>query len=293
MKRCLVVLAVFSCLGLGTARADEVPPSTGPRPSELETGPGTAPGAPPTAPPEATRPGGELPDAGDTGVPGKKAWPEVMYGLGVTGMFNIFPHALLAAFTEAAKNKSFNAYSWAAGLQFVRRKKLMDMTVRVMFSSYRISDGNWLGKGHDFSEMDYTEFHNMMFVFADITWTWHTRLAKQFYLAYGAGIGVGYMPGKVYTTPSTGCTRENYGDARLCQPSGLPVGSCTKDGCARSALEAHPLREREKSVPPVLPALNALIGLRYDFFRHLSMRFDTGLFLPGFWYFQLGLTAFF
>ena len=263
--------------------------------------PGTEGSAPPPAAPprevdappaagEAPPDGGPLPGERDPDTPGPQPWPKVMYGLGASGMFNIVPHFFLRAFLEAAKSPSYGMYQPAFGIHFVRRKGLMDMTVRVMFGFYDLADGNYLGRGHDFDETDYTEFHDMNFLWADITWTWHTRLAKRFYLAYGAGIGIGWVTGSVYTTPSEGCTRDNYGDARDCKPSGL---ICDKDGCDRADLKTHPLREKEGSVPPVLPAINALIGLRYDFFRHLSMRFDTGIFLPGFWYVQLGLTAMF
>jgi hypothetical protein len=106
--------------------------------------------------------------------------------------------------------------------------------------------------------------------------------------------------GKVYTSASstggtgtTPCTRNNYSDASQCHPAFTQPVTCTKDGCPRSDMGLAVGRQREKNVPPALPAINANLGLRYDFFRHLSMKFDTGLFLPGFWFFQLALTGFF
>ncbi len=216
-----------------------------------------------------------------------------MYGLGLSGGMNIVPQFFLHAFTKAAVRKTYNIYDLAAGIHFVRRKKLMDMTVRVMFGHYGISDGNWLGRGdHTFAETDYTEFHNMNFLWADVTWTWHTRLARHFYLSYGVGIGLGWVMGKVYTTPSEGCTPDNYYRTDMCRPSGLPVDACDGNTCSREALASHPQREREK-VPPVLPAINGTIGLRYDIFRHMSVKLETGIFLPGFWFWQLGATFFF
>jgi len=278
--------------------AAEAPPSTGQDAAgAAETPPGTGeetkpPAAKEVKPARASQggEGGRLPGADDVTPPGPKPWPEVMHGVGASFMYNIVPHFFLSAFTEGAKNKSYGLYQPAFGIHYVRRKKSMDMTVRVMFGFYHLEDGNWLGRGHDWSETDYTEFHNMNFLWADVTWTWHTRLAKRFYLAYGAGIGLGWVTGTVYTTKSSGCTKDNYGDARVCHPPQL-INQCTKDGCPRDALKD--LHEKEKSVPPVLPAITGLIGLRYDFFRHLSGRLDTGIFLPGFWYVQIGLTAMF
>jgi hypothetical protein len=275
-----------------TAPSDAQPPPAAP-PREVD-----APAAEGDRPAKGDRPaegappadGGHLPGAGDPDAPGPKPWPKVMYGLGISGMYNLVPHFFLRAFLEAAKSPDYGMYQPAFGIHFVRRKGLMDMTIRVMFGFYDLADGNYLGRGHGFDETDYTEFHDMNFLWADITWTWHTRLVHRLYLAYGAGIGIGWVTGSVYTTPSENCSRDNYGDARDCKPQGL---SCDKDGCDRADLKAHPLREKEDSVPPVLPAINALIGLRYDFFRHLSARLDTGIFLPGFWYVQLGVTAMF
>lgn len=269
------------------AQAEEPPPAEGPREvgaTPVEEPPSTGPGEEGTTPPEAAEPEAEEPDPKSV-----KGWPKVMYGLGVSVMYNMVPQFMLRAFLEAAKSKNYGVYQPAFGIHFVRRKALMDMTIRVMFGFYGIADGNWLGRGHEFDETDYTEFHDMNYLWADITWTWHTRLAKQLYLAYGAGIGLGWVTGKVYTTPSYGCTKDNYSDARQCTP--LTV-VCTKDGCSREDLAGHPDREKEK-VPPVLPAINALIGLRWDIFRHMTMRFDTGIFVPGFFYVQLGLTAMF
>jgi hypothetical protein len=289
MKRsgvaCYVVLSLL--LVAGVARADPPPPTDPPRdPGPSATGaPGDAPreGAPSSpgtaAPDDKGAPaGGELPGSGDATRPGKKPWPKVMYGLGVSAMFNIVPHFFLRAFTEAAQNKNYGLYQPAFGINFVRRKKLMDMTIRVMFGFFDLKDGNWLGRGHNFDETDYTEFHDMNFLWADITWTWHTRLAKQFYLAYGAGIGIGWVSGKVYTTPSLNCSRENYGDARLCQPSGL-AGACTKEGCPRSALQGHPRAGAGEERAPGAsghqradrPALR-LLPLPLDAFRHGHLR---------------------
>ncbi len=289
MKRLATIVAASVFLLTSTAALaapgdSEAPPSTGA--GDDKPAADDQPPADSTTPPKD---GGQLPGAGDPFKPGPKKWPTVMYGLGASFMMNIVPQFLLGAFTEAAVNSKYHVYPMSGGLHFVRRKKLLDMTVRVMFGHYGISDGNWLGANHDFSETDYMEFHNMNFLWADITWTWHTRLAKRFYLAYGVGIGIGWVMGKAYSTPSSGCTADNYHDTRLCAP--VPA-DCDGTTCTRESLANHPLREQEK-IPPVLPAVSGVIGLRYDFFRHLSMKFDTGIFLPGFWYFQLSLTAFF
>ncbi|MFH2007320.1 MAG: hypothetical protein ABI333_12085 [bacterium] len=282
---------------------DPARPADPERPADPSKPPPDTTGDRPAAAPGTEKPGdgGHLPGAGDPFKPGaKKAWPKVMYGLGASFQFNIVPQFFLRAFTKAAKNKDFGVYKPAVGIHFVRRKKLMDMTIRVAFGWFmdKKADGNWLGAGHEWSETDYTEFHNMNFLWADISWTWHTRLAKQFYLAYGTGIGIGWVMGKVYTTNSgsSGQCGDSYSDPSTCRPPDPPGGTplvCTRDGCTRESLATHPDRQQEKSVPPVLPAINGHIGLRYDFFRHLSMKIEFGIFLPGLFDVKAGLTAWF
>jgi hypothetical protein len=292
MKRALFLVLVFSLVASNRAVAEETPPDTGPGgpPPPTETTPPSSREA--VTPPTTGEP---APGATAAEIPKNQEWPEKMYGIGVVGNYNIFPQALLRAFTLAAKEKNFHVHSWAAGLQFVVRwLKKADVTVRLMFQSYGLKDGNWLGSGHDWDEMDYTEFHTMNFLFMDVSGTGYTKLAKQFYLAYGGGVGLGWVMGKVYTSSSytngiagSACSRSNYSDPSQCHPVGV---TCSKGGCKQSDLTSQ---HEKEAVPPAMAALNLHLGLRYDFFRHLSMKFETGLFLPGFWYFQLALTAFF
>ncbi len=231
----------------------------------------------PEAPPSA----GPLPGAADTTPPKYFDRPSTLYGIGLNYQLLVVPQFFLKAFLRAAKSNSHHLYRHGFGAHFVRRKKNLDMIVRLMFGFMMSEkdDGNYLGRGHDWDEVDYTEFHNLNFLWADITFIYNWEVAKNFYLGVGGGIGLGWVMGKVYTTGSEGCTSSNYDNCTACRPAGAV---CTSSKCDRDSFRNNPDREKAR-VPPVLPALNGVFSMRYDIWRHMSARVQTGIFLPGFW----------
>jgi hypothetical protein len=245
-----------------------------------------------SAPPPADKSTGPLPGAQDTALP-KKDKPAVLYGVGLDYQFLIVPQFFLKAFLKAAKSDDHNLYRHGFGAHFVRRKGNLDMVVRLMFGFFMSSqdDGNWLGRGHGFDEIDYTEFQDLNFLWADITFIYNWEIAKNLYFGAGGGIGLGWVMGQVHTTesyangtPGSPCSSTNYDDCSICRPISGCASNCTADGCDID--KSCPSREKEK-VPPVLPALNGVVSLRYDIWRHTSVRLNTGIFLPGFWMMNL------
>lgn len=242
------------------------------------------------APPPAS-PSGPLPGELDTTPPEYLQKPSTLYGIGLNYQFLIVPQFFLKAFLRAAKSDDHNLYRHGFGAHFVRRKKNLDIVVRLMmgFMMSEKDDGNYLGRGHEWDETDYTEFHDLNFLWADVTFIYNWEVAKNFYLGAGGGIGLGWVMGKIYTTASTGCTSSNYDDCTLCRPTN---STCTTSNCDRDSIKQHPDREKAK-VPPVLPALNGVFSMRYDIFRHLSARVQAGIFLPGFFMTNVSLEYLF
>jgi len=290
-------LPLIALLSLGGPTANQAMAAPQPRPDTAPTNEAKTPAtqqpratnAPPDqAPPPSEAPPktGPLPGATDVAAPVHK--PTVRYGVGLNYQFLIVPQFFLHAFTEAAKSSGHNLYRHTFGAHFVRRKKNLDIIVRLMFGFMMGSsdDGNWLGRGHEWDELDYTEFHNLNFLWADATFIYHWEVAKGLFLGLGGGIGLGWVMGSVYTTSSslngTGapCNGSNYSNCSQCHPSGAV---CDKNGCRRSSLENNPDRDKSNKIPPVLPALNGVFSVRYDFWRHMSARLSTGIFLPGLW----------
>ncbi len=278
------------------AAADEARPSSGATASDSKGGEAVTDETPQDEEPPAPRPNGSetLPGSLDTSPVKGSTKPEVLWTLGANYQFLIIPHFLLGAFLEAAKSPNHNLYRHGFGLHFSRRKKALDMVVRLMFGFMLSSkdDGNWLGKGHDWDELDYTEFHDLNFLWADITFIYNWEVAPHFFLGVGGGVGLGWVMGKVYTTPSslngtgTPCDSTNYKDCSTCHPSGA---QCSSGSCDRASLVNNPDREKSGNVPPAMIALNGVFSMRYDFWRHMSARFNTGIFLPGFFSFELSL----
>lgn len=295
-KRCSMVVAALFWIASATAWAQPSRPAAESEAAEAESAPPAeqppaAASEPPggseeTEPPEA----GPLPGADETAPPKvANEPPAAQYGVGLDYQFLIVPQFFLKAFLRAAKSDDHNLYRHGFGAHFIRRKGNLDMIVRVMFGFMMSEDddGNWLGRGHGFDEVDYTEFHDLNFLWADISFIYNWEVARNLYVGLGGGIGLGWVMGDIYTTESytngtvgNPCTSSNFDDCSQCHPAG--VTGCTPDGCPRSELKGHPNREKEK-VPPVLPALNGVFSLRYDIWRHTSVRLNTGIFLPGFW----------
>lgn len=252
-----------------TEQAEQVP--------ETETPPGAE--LPETeVPPSA----GPLPGAADTTPPAHLDTPSTLYGVGLNYQLLVVPQFFLKAFLRAAKSNSHHLYRHGFGAHFVRRKKNLDMIVRLMmgFMMSEKDDGNYLGRGHEWNEVDYTEFHNLNFLWADVTFIYNWEVAKNFHLGLGGGIGLGWVMGKVYTTGSEGCTSSNYDDCTACRPAGA---DCTSSKCTRDSLKTNDANREKARVPPVLPAINGVFSMRYDIWRHMSARVQTGIFLPGFW----------
>lgn len=257
-----------------------------PRPVETEKPPD----------PSAGEPSGPLPGSSDKAPIKAPSKTSAYYGVGANYQFLIMPQFFLKAFLQAAKSNNHNFYLHAAGAHFIRRKGGLDIIVRVMFGPKWMTekdDGNWLGRGHDWDELDYTEFHDLQYLWADVSFVYNWQLAKGFYIGAGGGVGLGVVFGKVYTTHSsyeggsTDCSSSNYSNCSLCHPSGA---RCDKNGCERSSIVNNPDREKSKDVPPVLPNLHGVLSFRYDIWRHTSVRLGTGIYLPGFWFMDLSVS---
>ena len=188
------------------------------------------------------------------------------FGLGVEVRQNIVPEFFLNLFMRAAHEVATPAYS----AKFIYRTKTTDVIIKGSYWDIKAPNGNWMGIGHDWEDMEYTEFQNFKFVWGQINVVWNQPLITGLYFIYGGGIGAGAVMGDIWTTPAYNCTADNWRDATT-----NPIS-----GCWHSPLD--PEREKE-DIPRVMAALEATFGLRYDLFSNVSFKLETGLFLPGFW----------
>jgi hypothetical protein len=251
--------------------------------ARAEAATGVAPVEPVAAPPAAS---GEMPPPTATEVPAPTAAaeaapplagtlaasperaPNVSYGVGLRLRWVSVPAWMLNLFTK--KNVPLSSYSTAAEL--FRRKGEFDFIFSIGYQNMSPDDGNWLGKGHDATfDTDYVQFKGLGFVGLDLSFVWHTFFNDWFGMHYGAGLGIGFVTGKILRTSNNPdiCTEQNAGNFTECYPK---RAICPASGCTDASLAAlgtgpddpnDPHRFTDPNVPPVLPIVNVLVGVDF------------------------------
>ena len=235
-----------------------MPPPTAamPPPAESATPP-AATGAPS---PRPTSTAGELVDDAGATRPA-----DLSYGVGLVMRWVTVPAWMLNLFTE----RNVPLSTWGTGISVFRRKQNFDFVASFTYQNMSPPDGNWLGKGHDAAmDTDYVQFNKLALWGIDMSFVWHTMFNEWFGMHYGAGIGVGIVQGQILRTSNTGCNEMNAGDLSGCAPQGA---TCTGSSCVLppSVLApgpdsvTNPHRFADPNVPPVLPIVNAVVGIDF------------------------------
>lgn len=198
------------------------------------------------------------------------------FGFGVEFRQNMVPEFFLNLFMRAAHEVNTPSYA----MKFIYRTKNTDVIIKGSYWAINAPDGNWMGIGHDWEDMEYTEFKDFRFAWGQVNVMWNQPLITGLYFIYGGGIGAGAVMGDIYTTPAYNCTADNWRNATT-----NPLGGCWH-------MNNSPEREKE-DVPRVMAALEATLGLRYDLFSNVSFKLETGLFLPGFWHLSASVELLF
>jgi hypothetical protein len=143
--------------------------------------------------------------------------------------------------------------------EFVRRSGDLEVTIALGYGRLDLNDGYYLEKGGDptvAGKVDYVDFRKLRWFTGEITVVGNLELHKLLALRYGAGLGAGYVRGKVMKSDAL-CT-----GARL-------ESQCSVDPNGTS--------ERESNVPVVLPVVNVLLGLQFRPFSFMAVNVDAGL----------------
>jgi hypothetical protein len=148
------------------------------------------------------------------------------------------------------------------GLVFTRRGKSLELVIGLGYDPLDGIDGYYLEQNGDptMSEtVSYLEFDEPMWFTTEITIVGHAMIHKVLGLRYGAGLGFGVVRGEVRKTDSI-CTGTNIHDPGVCgpDPNGINV-------------------DEPVDVWPVIPVVNALLGLELRPFRWISLYADVGL----------------
>ncbi|MGM0596558.1 MAG: hypothetical protein ACQES9_05905 [Myxococcota bacterium] len=182
------------------------------------------------------------------------------FGLGISGSYHYVPEFFLHIGLKGAHDVK----AQQTGLRLLYRTTNVDVAVQFQYMQINAPDGNWLGMNHDWDQTEYVEFDNLAFAFVEVSATWNTPITDNLYFIYGAGIGGGLVLGDVYTTPAMGCTADNWRDTSQCYH--IPGDD----------------RQEKEDIPRGMGMLEAIVGLRYDIIENISLKVETGFFLPGF-----------
>lgn len=147
-----------------------------------------------------------------------------------------------------------------AGFDFSRRKGAQEIVFGFGYDRLDAMDGYYLEKGGDPTmpgDVDYVEFRKPHWYTVEISAISHARLHKILEFRFGGGIGLGLVRGAVRKTDAI-CTNGNLEQ------------SCTIDPMA---VEVN----QKADIPPVLPVVNALVGLQLRPTRFLHIHLDAGI----------------
>jgi hypothetical protein len=144
------------------------------------------------------------------------------------------------------------------------------------------------------------QFRNLSFLSADVSIIGHHKFAPWFELRYGAGLGVGWVPGDVLETNNgPACNAANANDPSKCYPGAqVPGGAPIPGGTGpiigkptplqEATLQANmapdngsdtnvsPYRHATGSKPPAMGVVNILLGFRFFPMPKLAITVEVG-----------------
>ena len=181
------------------------------------------------------------------------ASPAVQYGVGLRLRGLFVPRRAFERFVEVAPSGIAQP---AIGLEGVRRRGRFELVLGLSVGGLSPADGIWLDEPQHNPSL--VEFDGFSWLSLDLTAVWARPVAPRWALRYGMGIGVGVVLGTVRETDYT------------CPPGRFDRASCRQSPTARD------IRHR-LDMPPVLPVVNGLVGVRYAPTSQIAFNLDAGL----------------
>ncbi len=178
------------------------------------------------------------------------------YGFGVRFRGLFVPSTLLERFADVVPSGISKP---ELGVEAVRRKGNFETVVGLAWANISTDDGIWVDDLNDPDDNpSLIEFDGFSWIALDINAIWKKPLRQDVALRYGLGIGVGFMMGDVLETDYV-CSGNQF----------------TLDACTQSA-DATAIR-KPLDLPPVVPIMNAILGLQYAPSDQVAINLDAGL----------------
>ena len=189
---------------------------------------------------------------------------EVQWGIGARLRYVTVPQFMINAFVD--HSTPVRAYSVAG--EVVRKKGNFNIVLSLEYARLSPEDGLWQENGEDpgMENMypDYLDFDDVALLSADVSFLWHVPITSAISFRSGAGIGLGAVLGG-YTQQDTRCNSQTQLDD-LDDPN-----ACTRVGLIEDG-----------DLPPVVPVLNLLLGVRFKVVDQVSLQIEGGWRFPSF-----------
>ena len=213
------------------------------------------------------------------------------------------PSWFLGLFSQ--KNKALSTFNcWALEGYWRKHDKddhnrTWEIVASVGYQDMSPPDGFWLGKGKQLTQdTDLVQAKGLGLITFDAAYVLRQYFSPYFGIHYGAGLGLGYVRGKVLRTSAT--CNPSTGDCEVVIPGvcGGQYPPCdeqqikaSESSGGRDLGPINPHRYQETSVPSAIPIINLLFGL--DFPIPLPDKSNLEFRLEGGFYdaFFIGLTA--
>lgn len=180
--------------------------------------------------------------------------PETEWGLGIRLRNVRIPKAMVELFVDRATAGGSN---YGIGVDLVRRKANFEVQLGVEYEKLSMDEGIWVESGKPIpqNEADFVEFNDFGWFTLEATFLFHTVLTKQLAIRYGAGAGIGVLFGEV-----THVDR-----------------ACTSSDPASCDMETNGGQKIPYDLPPVMPVLNAVIGLQVRPLEKMTINIEGGI----------------
>jgi hypothetical protein len=198
---------------------------------------------------------------------------EVEYGVGLRLRNVRIPQAELELFMETSPGGTSN---FGIGVDLTRRRGNVELQLGFEFEHIQPPEGVYIEGGKNVAAGDEADYilgssradSSLGWFTVEFTFLNHTELAKNFFLRYGGGAGLGIVTGslKRIDVACNGATNSNVEPG--CVPPGIDGGTATP------TQGGTPVKY---DLPPVFPVVNAIIGVQYRPVPKATINFEMGI----------------
>jgi len=198
---------------------------------------------------------------------------EVEYGVGLRLRNVRIPQFELGLFMEESPGGTSN---FGLGVDLTRRRGNVELQLGFEFEHIQPPEGVYIESGKNVAAGDEADYilgpdradSSLGWFTVEFTFLNHSEIAKNFFIRYGGGAGLGIVTGslKRIDVACNGATNSNN------EPGCVPPG--INGGTASPTQGGTPVTY---DLPPVFPVVNAIIGVQYRPMPKATINFEMGI----------------